>query len=100
MPRWEAQLRFRRNEISNLGVDNKTEKAALQYKRAFFVDWRVCDPLKQKLMNKWDFVIDTVDNLNPKMLTAALYFAALDKLVHQPFRLVPFFDPGPWADSG
>ena len=51
-------------------------------------------------MNKWDFVIDTVDNLNPKMLTAALYFAALDKLVHQPFRLVPFFDPGPWADSG
>lgn len=97
MPRWEAQLRFRRNEISNLAVDNKTEKAALQYKRAFFVDWRVCDRLKQKLMNKWDFVIDTVDNLNPKMLTAALYFAALDKLVHQPFRLVPFFDPGPWG---
>lgn len=97
MPRWEAQLRFRRNEISNLAVDNKTEKAALQYKRAYFVDWRVCDRLKQKLMNKWDFVIDTVDNLNPKMLTAALYFAALDKLVHQPFRLVPFFDPGPWG---
>ena len=48
-------------------------------------------------MNNWDFVIDTVDNLNPKMLTAALYFAALDKLVHQPFRLVPFFDPGPWG---
>lgn len=41
MARWELQLRFRRNEISNLGIDNKSEKASLQYKRAFFVDWRV-----------------------------------------------------------
>ena len=97
MPRWEAQLRFRRNEISNLGIDNKNESATLQYKRAFFVDWRVCDRLKQKLLNKWDFVIDTVDNTKPKLMSAALYFAALNKAVHQPFRLMPFFDPGPWG---
>lgn len=97
MPRWEAQLRFRRNEAGNLGADNKEERASLQYKRAYFVDWRVCDRLKQKLMSKWDFVIDTVDNNKPKMLSANLYFAALEKAVHQPFRLVPFFDPGPWG---
>jgi hypothetical protein len=38
LARWEAQLRFRRNEASNLGVENRTLAASLQYKRAFFVD--------------------------------------------------------------
>jgi mannose-6-phosphate isomerase class I/adenylate kinase family enzyme len=97
MPRWEAQLRFRRNQVSNLGADNKYERASLQYKRAYFVDWRVCDRLKKRLMERWDFVIDTVDNDMPKMVSANLYFAALEKAVHQPFRVVPFFDPGPWG---
>ena len=40
LARWEAQLRMRRNEISNMGVDNKTQKWSLQYKRAYFIDWR------------------------------------------------------------
>ena len=53
--RWEAQLRFRRNEASNLGVENRTMAANLQYKRAFFVDWRVCDRWKRPLIAKWDF---------------------------------------------
>jgi hypothetical protein len=43
MPRWEGQLRQRRNEVSNLGVVNAELKASLQYKRSFFIDWRVCD---------------------------------------------------------
>ena len=41
MTRWEGQLRQRRNEVSNLGVNNKNLKASLQYKQAYFVDWRV-----------------------------------------------------------
>jgi hypothetical protein len=45
MPRWEIQMRFRRNEISNLGVENRTLDASLQYKRGYFVDWRVADRL-------------------------------------------------------
>src|SRR5207249_3607082 len=43
LARWEAQMRFRRDAISNLGVENRSLKWSLQYKRAFFVDWRVCD---------------------------------------------------------
>src|SRR5438874_2741784 len=54
MARWQIQQRFRKNEVSNLGVCNKQLKASLQYKRAFFVDWRVCDRLKKQLMNDWD----------------------------------------------
>ena len=41
MPRWEAQGRMRRNEMSNLGIRNRESKWSLQYKRAFFNDWPV-----------------------------------------------------------
>ncbi len=97
MPRWEGQLRFRRNEVSNLGVDNKQTKASLQYKQAFFVDWRVCDRHKRTLMNHWDFVIDTVQQNNPKMVAGTALNTAYQQTVTHPFRVVPFFDPGPWG---
>lgn len=38
LARWEAQARFRRDAIFNLGSDNRSLKWSLQYKRAFFVD--------------------------------------------------------------
>ncbi|WP_165042738.1 class I mannose-6-phosphate isomerase [Dysgonomonas sp. ZJ709] len=97
MARWEIQMRFRRNEISNIGVNNKTERASLQYKRGFFVDWRVCDRFKKTLMSKWDFVLDTNTKDEPKMVTGEAVIAGLKKAVHTPFRVVPFFDPGPWG---
>ncbi|HXO77943.1 MAG TPA: hypothetical protein VN824_21965, partial [Puia sp.] len=97
MPRWEAQLRFRRDEAANLGLTNKTLKAALQYKQAFFVDWRVADKHKKTLMAKWDFVVDSTKAGLPKIVTGALLNEAFKQAVAQPFRLVPFFDPGPWG---
>jgi len=97
MARWETQMRFRRNEISNLGVENKEVKTSLQYKRAYFVDWRVLDCHKKSLMKDWDFVLDTNTMDKPKMLPGKVVLQALDKATKQPFRLVPFFDPGPWG---
>src|ERR1700675_3452340 len=40
MARWEIQMRYRRNEIGNLGADNAPASASEKYKRAYFVDWR------------------------------------------------------------
>jgi len=97
MPRWEGQLRFRRAEADNLGVSNRGFKASLQYKRAFFVDWRVCDRHKKKLMNHWDYVLDTVNNDFPKMVTGEAFRAGLRQAAERPIRVVPFFDPGPWG---
>ena len=97
MARWEIQMRFRRNEISNVGVDNRMERASLQYKRGFFVDWRICDRFKKTLMSKWDYVLDTNVMGDPKMATAAIVDAGLKKASKSPFRVVPFFDPGPWG---
>lgn len=97
MPRWEIQQRFRKNLISNLGVQNKDQKTSLQYKRSYFVDWRVLDKHKKEGINHWDFVIDTTIPEQPKMISGDNYRKALEKLVSQPFRMVPFFDPGPWG---
>ncbi|MFC6193902.1 class I mannose-6-phosphate isomerase [Dyadobacter subterraneus] len=97
MPRWEIQLRFRKNKISNLGADNAGDAFSYQYKRSFFVDWKVCDNHKKALMDHWDFVLDTTIENHPKLVTGAAIKDALDKTIEQPFRVVPFFDPGPWG---
>ena len=67
LARWEAQLRFRRNQTSNLGAENCTLAASQQYKRAFFVDWRVADRWKRPLIKLWDFVLDTNNPREPKL---------------------------------
>jgi mannose-6-phosphate isomerase class I len=97
MARWEIQMRFRQNLVSNVGINNKDEPASLQYKRAFFVDWRVCDRFKKQLMPEWDYVLDTHIRGNPKMTTGETIRAGLREAVRRPFRVVPFFDPGPWG---
>jgi len=97
MARWEIQKRQRKNLISNLGTNNKAESASLKYKRSYFVDWRVCDRHKKELFEKWDYVIDANLTNKPKMLTGGAYLNALKQVSSRPFRLVPFFDPGPWG---
>ncbi|PWJ54477.1 mannose-6-phosphate isomerase class I [Dyadobacter jejuensis] len=97
MPRWEIQLRFRKNAISNLGADNANDPFAYQYKRSFFVDWRVCDRFKKGLMDRWDFVLDTSQEHRPKMVSGVAMAHALASTKERPFRVVPFFDPGPWG---
>ncbi len=97
MPRWEIQLRYRNNSISNLGADNAGAEFSYQYKRSFFVDWRVLDKHKQTLMNCWDFVLDTTIKESPKMISGKAMQDALLQTAERPFRLVPFFDPGPWG---
>jgi mannose-6-phosphate isomerase class I len=97
LARWEAQLRFRRNEASNLGVENHTLAASLQYKRAFFVDWRVCDRWKRLLIANWDFVLDTNNPREPKLAGGEAVRRGLRQAVTRPFRVVPFFDPAPWG---
>jgi mannose-6-phosphate isomerase len=97
LARWEAQNRFRRNETGNLGVQNQAESAALKYKRAFFVDWRVADRWKRPLIARWDFVLDTNHPPEPKLADAEAVRRGLCHAVTRPFRVVPFFDPAPWG---
>ena len=98
MARWEIQMRMRKHLVDNLGVKNReTEDWMLLYKQGFFVDWRVLDRWKKKLMQKWDFLLDTNIQNNPKLVEGEAVLAGLKNAVNRPFSVVPFFDPGPWG---
>jgi mannose-6-phosphate isomerase class I len=96
MARWEIQQRQRRNVVSNLGADNLQESPGQKYKRAFFVDWRAADHLKSSLLEKIDFWLDTNGEI-PKLVTGRAVRYGLKQLAFRPFRVVPYFDPGPWG---
>jgi mannose-6-phosphate isomerase class I len=97
LPRWEIQQRYRANQASNLGAGNPDEAPALKYKHGFFLDWRVADRIKKGLLGTFDFLLDTTDRDSPKMVTGEAFRNALRRAVTRPFRVVPFFDPGPWG---
>lgn len=96
LARWEIQSRQRRNEIANLGSDNFAETPSLKYKRAFFVDWRAADRLKKELLPSVDFFLDT-NHAIPKLVSGGAVREGLKKAATRPFRVVPYFDPGPWG---
>jgi mannose-6-phosphate isomerase class I len=96
MARWEIQRRQRHNEIANLGSDNFNESPSLKYKRAFFVDWRAADRMKKQLLLKADFFLDT-NGSEPKLVSGDRIRAGLKNVASRPFRVVPYFDPGPWG---
>jgi mannose-6-phosphate isomerase class I len=97
LARWEIQMRQRRNEIGNLGAENLEEQPSLKYKRAFFVDWRSADRLKVRVFHRIDFLLDTNSPNHPKMISGETFRRSLKDAVKRPFRVVPFFDPGPWG---
>lgn len=97
MARWEIQMRFRRNEVSNVGFDNRNADASAQYKQGYFVDWRILDRWKKNIFKRIDWFLDTNLSGAPKMIPAAAFFKGLDVAAHRPFRVVPYFDAGVWG---
>lgn len=97
MARWEIQQRFRRHLVKGLGIDNREDPVSIQYKRGLFIDWRVLDFHKDKIMDKVDFWLDTNVANAPKMIDRATFFEGMDRTANSPFRVVPFFDPAPWG---
>ncbi len=97
MARWEIQLRYRRFEVGNLGCENKESSFAEKYKCGFFVEWRAADRLKKQILPLADFVLDTNDGRTAKMIRGEEFRKALAHAAQRPFRVVPYFDPGPWG---
>ena len=97
MARWEIQMRFRRGDLGNLGCDNHGASFAEKYKCGYFAEWRAADRLKKQLLPRADFIFDTNDNDAPKLISGETFGAALQSAAQRPFRVVPYFDPGPWG---
>ncbi|MFM8487115.1 MAG: mannose-6-phosphate isomerase, partial [Bacteroidota bacterium] len=52
---------------------------------------------KRKVMPRIDYLLDTNKAGSPRLLSAEAFRTALEQTAGRPFRVVPFFDPGPWG---
>jgi mannose-6-phosphate isomerase class I len=97
LARWEIQLRWRREEVGNLGLKNAQDDFLLKYKCGFFAEWRAADRLKKQLLPEIDFLLDTNQPHSPNLIGGDVFRQALTQIAQRPFRVVPYFDPGPWG---
>jgi hypothetical protein len=97
LARWEIQRRQRQGRTTAVGVDDHRDGPGLQYKRGFFVDWRAADRLKRDLLPTLDFLLDANEEKEPKLIDGDDLRRGLADTVRRPFRVVPFFDSGPWG---
>jgi hypothetical protein len=99
LPRWELQQRYRRG-MPNWRCDNGAEDVLRKIKRGYFVEWRIADRHKRRLFPIMDFLLDTTRTVDEAhLVTAEAFHAGLERATSGPFRLVPFFDPGPWGGT-
>lgn len=96
MTRWEIQLRYRAG-MPNWHCTNNDAPILSKYKRGFFVEWRLADKYKKVRYDQFDYMIETEEKGNPKMITGDAFRKGLDKISKEPFRLEPYFDPGVWG---
>jgi len=95
--RWELQKRQRNKSICNLGLENHEDSAQSLYKNAYFLEWRVADEIRHSLYDRIDYFLDLDDQEVPRMVRGNVLRGAVAAVARQPFRVVPFFDPGPWG---
>lgn len=94
--RWEIQLRFRKGQDNwHTAMHDLPQRA--KYKRGYFAEWRWGDRIKDKLLPVFDYYLDTTSAGDPAIVPGAAYREALSKAAAQPFRMVPYFDPGVWG---
>lgn len=97
LARWEIQQRYRANELGNWKMKNYHEDLLRKYKRGYFVEWRIADRHKRQIFEEINYLLDTNERDNPKLVKGKAYLNGLKQVVNQPFRVVPYFDPGIWG---
>lgn len=96
MSRREIECRFQ-NGASNWNTDNCELEYLKKFKQGFFVEWRMADRKKRQLLNKIDYIVDTIKTTEPKMVCGDGFRAGLEVFAREPFRLVPYFAPEVWG---
>lgn len=96
MARWEIQTRMKKG-MPNWKSQNGDARFTRKFKQGFFLEWRLGDRHKKPLLSSIDFLMDTNIPAHPKMVTGDLFRQALALFSREPFRLVPYFDPGIWG---
>lgn len=98
--RYELIQRLRRKDITNIGVDNRDLSYTVQYAWSYFIDWPLGDHIKQTLLLRCDYVLETNNWQRPKMVKGDALRRGLELALQQPIAPSPFFDPELWEEQG
>jgi mannose-6-phosphate isomerase class I len=96
IPKDLIQEYARNGEVTNIGTIEAFPFGTF-YKRSYFVDWPALNRLKKQLMSDVDCLIDIQDPDHPSFIKGDDFRDALYELAQTPFRLRPWFYPGPWG---
>lgn len=99
MSRWEILQRFKRHDVSNIGVSNSEAAFEQQYRWSYFIDWKICDKIKKQLLSQCDFYLETNNWEKPKLATGDAIREAIHQATTQPFFTAPFYDPELWDNQ-
>lgn len=96
VPKDVLQIWMRQGQATNLAT-TETAPFGQMYKRAYFVDWPALNRHKATLLPDIDLYVDLQDPALPAFMSGDDLRAALDNVATHPFRVRPWFFPGPWG---
>lgn len=96
LPKDAIQRSLRKGTATNLGTQRPLPFTEA-YKRAFFVDWPALNRHKALLLPDIDLFVDLQDPELPASISGDGLRATLDEIAGHPFRVRPWFSPGPWG---
>jgi mannose-6-phosphate isomerase class I len=96
MPKDRGQGLAARGAIRNVGA-RAPEAFDAMYKRLYFVDWPVLNRIKRATLPGLDLFVDATDVETPAFVRGDAMRRALHELARRPFRVKPWFAPGPWG---
>ncbi len=96
VPKDLSQQLAGQKEICNVGA-SEPEAFNLMYKRFYFVDWPMLNRIKRAELARMDFFVDGSELDVPRLVNGDEFRQALHELAQRPFRVKPWFAPGPWG---
>lgn len=96
IPKDYLQEDARNGQLSNLGTSQSVSFGNF-YKRSYFVEWPALNRLKKEVIPALDLFIDLQDPKEPTFIDGNDFREALYEISQTPFRLRPWFFPGPWG---
>ena len=96
VPKDRGQQLAAQELVYNVGAD-RAEAFAAMYKRLYFVDWPVLNRIKRAMLPNLDIFVDGTESSAPIWTSGSAFRETLHRLAHQPFRVKPWFAPGPWG---
>jgi len=82
--------------VSTLGSSSQ-QPFNLAYKQLYFVDWPLLNREKRRLLPICDYYVDATAINEPVIVEGGSLRRALHELGQRPFRVKPWFAPGPWG---